>query len=210
MTKFTYYIYSILLLSFFLSACVQKNKLVKIEKEKVITQLSDKTKKVRDYVMKDAIIAHRGSTYWTPEETEPAYRWARNIGADYLEMDIQITKDKQLVAFHDDQLVRTTNVSELFPDRANAEISDFTLKELRSLDVGSWFNTLNPDRARPSYKGLRILTLKDIIMIAEGNRIMRKNGEPVKEIIDGGWTGHYLHENDRDDNGHRPGIYIET
>ena len=37
----------------------------------------------------DAIIAHRGSTFWAPEETEAAFRWARNMGADYLEIDIQ-------------------------------------------------------------------------------------------------------------------------
>ncbi len=40
--------------------------------------LSEKAKKVRDYIKKDIVIAHRGSTYWTPEETEPAFWWERN------------------------------------------------------------------------------------------------------------------------------------
>ena len=49
--------------------------------------------KVQDYVPEYAVVAHRGSTFWTPEETEAAYRWAREIGADYLECDMQVSKD---------------------------------------------------------------------------------------------------------------------
>ena len=47
--------------------------------------LNDDLAKVRDYVPLYAVIAHRGSTYWTPEETEASWRWARDMGADYLE-----------------------------------------------------------------------------------------------------------------------------
>ena len=76
------------------------------------TTISDQSKKIKDYMKTDIVIAHRGSTYWTPEETEPAFLWARNIGADYLEFDVQLTKDNHLIAFHDNDLSRTTNVSE--------------------------------------------------------------------------------------------------
>lgn len=62
-----------------------------------------------------AIIAHRGTTYWAPEETEAAYRWARNMGADYLEADLQLTKDGVLLTLHDDQLTRTTNIAQIYP-----------------------------------------------------------------------------------------------
>ncbi|MCK5781607.1 MAG: hypothetical protein KAH10_03405, partial [Flavobacteriales bacterium] len=55
--------------------------------------LSADALEVRDLVKKDIVIAHRGSTYWAPETSEAAYRWARNIGADYLELDLQMTKD---------------------------------------------------------------------------------------------------------------------
>ena len=165
---------------------------------------------VRDYLKKDMVIAHRGTTYWAPEETEAAFLWARNIGADYLEFDVQLTKDTILIAFHDSNLSRTTNVSELFPERIESEINEFTLKELRSLDAGSWFNKKNPERAKESFIGLNILTLKETIMIAEGNRILKKDGKPVKELIDGIWNGNYLFEKDPNDNGNRPGIYVET
>lgn len=50
---------------------------------------------------RNIVIAHRGTTCWAPEETEVAMRWARNVGADCLELDLQRTKDRYLVALHD-------------------------------------------------------------------------------------------------------------
>ena len=70
--------------------------------------------KVRDYVPEYAVVAHRGSTFWAPEETEAAYRWAREIGADYLECDMQVSKDGVVLALHDDNLKRTTNIENVF------------------------------------------------------------------------------------------------
>lgn len=115
-----------------------------------------------------AVIAHRGASFDAPEETIPAYTLARELGADYLEMDIQRTQDGVLIAFHDDTLERTTNVAAVFPKRAADPISTFTLAELKQLDAGSWFNKAYPDRARSSYAGLQILTLDEVIDIAEG------------------------------------------
>ncbi len=172
--------------------------------------ISERAKKVRDYVKKNIVIAHRGSTYWTPQETEPAFLWARNIGADYLECDVQLTKDKHLIVFHDNVLSRTTNILEVFPERIKSEINAFTLKELRQLDAGSSFNLINPERARASYKGLKIMTLKDVVMIAEGFRIKKENEKPLKELVEGAWYGKYVYEKDPNDNGNRPGIYLET
>ena len=196
----------------FIGCNQQKNKESLIQDIKVETSktISESSKKVRDYIKNDIVIAHRGSTYWAPEETEPAFLWARNIGADYLELDVQLTKDSILIAFHDNDLSRTTNVSEVFPERIKSEINQFTLKELRSLDVGTWFNIINPDRAKESFIDLKIMTLKDVVMIAEGFRIKKENGKPVKELIDGTWKGTYVYETDPNDNGNRTGIYIET
>lgn len=116
------------------------------------------------------IVAHRGASYWAPEETRPAYRLARALGADYLELDVQRTKDGVLVAFHDTSLVRTTNAAKLFPGREDKGIGDFTWAELKRLDVGSWFNQKHPKRARSHYKGQRILTLHEVISIAESGQ----------------------------------------
>jgi glycerophosphoryl diester phosphodiesterase len=68
-------------------------------------------------VPRPAIIAHRGASYHAPEETAPAYLIAREMGVDYLELDLQRTKDGVLIAVHDDDLRRTTNIAEVFPGR---------------------------------------------------------------------------------------------
>ncbi|HDS1734061.1 glycerophosphodiester phosphodiesterase family protein [Pseudomonas sp. BP8] len=116
-----------------------------------------------------AVIAHRGASHDAPESTRPAYLLARELGADYLELDLQRTRDGVLVVVHDDVLARTSNVAERFPERAGSPVSAFTLAELKSLDAGSWFNRAYPERARASFKGLPILTLDEVIDIAEGN-----------------------------------------
>src|SRR5215216_189712 len=55
-----------------------------------------------------AIIAHRGASYLAPEGTRPAYLMARELGVDYLESDVQRTRDGVLIALHDDTLSRTS------------------------------------------------------------------------------------------------------
>ncbi len=119
-------------------------------------------------VPRPAVIAHRGASYLAPEETRPAYLLAREMGADYLELDLQRTKDGVLIAMHDNDLRRTTNVAEVFPGREMDTVDKFTFSELQRLDAGSWFNTTFPDRARASFSDLRILRLEDVMNIAEG------------------------------------------
>ena len=130
-----------------------------------------------------AVMAHRGSTYWAPEETESAWRWAREMGADYLESDLQCTKDGVILANHDDNLTRTSNIEEVFGsavphsrrdfylsfgfteadvdaqleiDRASFKpyyASSYYYAELLMLDSGAWFNEACPERARPAFEG---------------------------------------------------------
>ncbi|KXO15914.1 glycerophosphodiester phosphodiesterase family protein, partial [Prevotella bivia] len=78
--------------------------------------LNSELAKVRDYVPLYAVVAHRGSTFWTPEETESAWRWAREMGADYLESDLQCTKDGVILANHDENLKRTTNIEDVYSE----------------------------------------------------------------------------------------------
>ena len=115
-----------------------------------------------------AVIAHRGASVLAPESTTPAYIAARDLGAHYLEADLQRTKDGVIVAFHDETLERTTNAAQVFPGRETEPIGSFTYAELQQLDAGSWFNDAHPGQARASYTGLKILTLEEIIDIAEG------------------------------------------
>jgi len=82
------------------------------------------------------VIAHRGASGYLPEHTLAGYELAIRMGADYIEPDLQITKDGALVAIHDDTLNRTTNVATLFAQRNGGyKVADFTLAEIRSLTV---------------------------------------------------------------------------
>ncbi len=99
--------------------------------------------------MTKVAIAHRGASAYAPEHTLAAYRLAIEQKADYVEQDLAVTKDGVLICLHDDSLERTTNVAEVFPDRASLDpvtgqrqwlAVDFTLAEIKRLDAGSWFD----------------------------------------------------------------------
>ncbi|TVR66755.1 MAG: glycerophosphodiester phosphodiesterase [Spirochaetaceae bacterium] len=107
-----------------------------------------------------AVIAHRGASIVAPESTRRAYEIARDLGADYLEADLRQTADGRIVVIHDDTPARTSNVADLFPDRADHQIGTFMLAELRRLDFGSWHG--------PEFSHQEILTLEDLIAIARG------------------------------------------
>lgn len=114
-----------------------------------------------------AVVAHRGASDLAPESTLPAYLLAREMGADYLEADMRLTKDGVIILFHDDTPERTTNAAQLFPGREKDPVESFSYDELMQLDAGGWFNEAHPDKARPSFVGLRIMTLDDLLDVAE-------------------------------------------
>jgi glycerophosphoryl diester phosphodiesterase len=95
------------------------------------------------------LVAHRGASAYAPEHTLASYRLALQQKADYVEQDLAVTKDLVLICLHDESLERTTNVEELFPNRAVVDPAtgkkqwlavDFTLAEIKQLDAGSWFD----------------------------------------------------------------------
>jgi len=150
-----------------------------------VKELSQEQLEIQAYVKARPIIAHRGTTDYAPENTAAAYRFARQVGSDYLLVDLQMSKDGVLVGFRND-LNNHANISELFPGYENAGVNHYTLEELKSMDVGSSFVSTTYDR--PGFEGLQILTLEEIINICEGKL---PDGSP-----------------DPADNGNRPGIYI--
>lgn len=112
------------------------------------------------------VAAHRGASYYAPENTLPAFIIAAGLGADYIECDVQRTRDGRLVIFHDKTPGRTTDVSKVFPEREKDPLGSFTYSELLKLDAGSWFNVKNPDRARKSFEGTKICTFDEYINVA--------------------------------------------
>ena len=85
------------------------------------------------------VIAHRGASAYAPENTMAAFRKAVALGAHMFELDVHISKDEQVVVFHDDTLAKCTNVEDVFPERKPYYVSDFTYEEMKKLDAGSWF-----------------------------------------------------------------------
>lgn len=117
--------------------------------------------------LKKLLIAHRGASAYAPEHTIAAYELAIKQGADFVEQDLQITKDGILVCMHDLTLDRTTNVEEVFPDRSVEvkgkkvwPVAEFTLEEIKKLDAGSWFD--------PKFKGKRVPTFQEAIDAIRG------------------------------------------
>ena len=116
-------------------------------------------------------IAHRGASAYAPEHTLAAYRLAIEMGADYVEQDLQLTSDGVLICMHDTTLNRTTDVEEVFPDRSREveirgepravwRVSDFTLDEIKTLDAGVWFSD--------EFAGTRVPTFQEAIDLVQG------------------------------------------
>ncbi len=117
------------------------------------------------------LVAHRGASAYAPEHTLEAYLLAIEQGADFIEPDLQATKDGALICLHDLTLERTTDAADVFPERGRLErsadgvlsrwhASDFTLSEIRALDAGSWFGA--------GFRGARVPTLAEAIEVASG------------------------------------------
>ncbi|WP_391118933.1 glycerophosphodiester phosphodiesterase family protein [Psychrobacillus sp. L3] len=100
------------------------------------------------------IIAHRGASAYAPENTIPAYEIAQQADADYIEIDLQMTKDGVLVAMHDEKVDRTTD--------GVGFVIEYTLEELKQLNAGKWYNSANPGLANKEFEDLKVPTLQEI------------------------------------------------
>jgi len=153
------------------------------------------------------VLAHRGASGYMPEHTLAGYELAVKLGADYIEPDLQMSKDGVLVAMHDDTLTRTTDAQTLFPGRASYAVSEFTLAELKTMTVkpvgtaGTTYPGFTPTSPEP----FRIPTFQQVIdtarslSISSGREVgiypEAKQADPVMEdkilatLIANGYTG---------------------
>lgn len=114
--------------------------------------------------------AHRGSLTEAPENTIPAFQRAINHGARAIELDVQLTKDKQLIVCHDHKLTR-------FNKETQGLIKDFTLKEIKQIDVGSSF--------AEEFKGLTLPILEEVLAICPKELIINIEIKNIPIIYDG-------------------------
>lgn len=133
----------------------------------------------RPFLQHDAplFFAHRGGSWLRPENTMPAFEHGMSFGADALELDIQLTRDGELVVIHDPTLDRTTSGS--------GPIATYTLDDLRRIDAGYRFT--NDGGATFPYRGqgITIPTLREIFERFPDTRINidLKESTPEREEL---------------------------
>lgn len=142
------------------------------------------------------VVAHRGASGYLPEHTLEAKAMAYAMGVDYLEQDVVMTKDDQLLVLHDITLDRTTDVATRFANRARSDghfyVVDFTLEELRTLRVNEGIsNDVNSRRATYAQRfpvdasSFRLNTLEEEIEMIQGmNKSTGRNVGIYPEIKD--------------------------
>ncbi len=105
-------------------------------------------------------IAHRGASGHAPENTMAAFRRAVELGATFIETDLQITRDAQVIAIHDFTLDRTTT--------GKGQVHLLTLEQIRALDAGSWYGGAGEGK----FAGERVPTIGEILDFAKEHDII--------------------------------------
>jgi len=121
------------------------------------------------------VCGHRGASGWAPENTLAAFAKAMEMGCDYSELDVRLSKEGVVVLSHDDSLRRTTSQP--------GAIRDYTLAELQQFDAGSWFGQ--------EFRGEKIPTLQQVMRLVKGKmklnievKITRAEPEIAQKVID--------------------------
>ena len=101
------------------------------------------------------ITAHRGYSSKYPENSLIAFKEAIKLDADWLELDVQQTKDQKLIIMHDYNFLRTTGIDK--------NVWEVTYDEIKDYDIGSFFN--------PDFQNERVPLLEDVIKLAKENNV---------------------------------------
>ncbi|WP_313891396.1 glycerophosphodiester phosphodiesterase [Psychrobacillus sp.] len=100
------------------------------------------------------VLAHRGGSALAPECSPAAFENAAKLGVHGFEIDLRLTKDEEIIVFHDENTDRVTNIS--------GRVADFTLNELKEADLGYHFQNLNGEFSFRD-RGEQIMTLGELI-----------------------------------------------
>jgi glycerophosphoryl diester phosphodiesterase len=116
-------------------------------------QVFKNKQKEGDKLPERGLCAHRGAMNTHPENTIVAFEAAVKAGAQMVELDVWLTKDRKMVIMHDETVNRTTNGS--------GKISDLTLAEIKKMDAGSWKST--------KFKGGKVPTFEEALNVLPRN-----------------------------------------
>lgn len=127
---------------------------------------------LEDFFISTTVTAHRGGAKFAPENTMYAVRYSIESGAEYIEIDVQLTADKEVVLLHDENLKRTTGY--------NGYLYNMKYEDVAKLDAGSYFDG--------SYSDAYIPTLKEVLEECKGkinlNIELKKSGKTDNELVD--------------------------
>ena len=108
-----------------------------------------------EYMRKIEVTAHRGASIMYPENTMRSFVGAKELGADWIELDVQQTKDNNIIVLHDTNFKRTAGV--------NLNTWEASLDDINNLDVGSFKGQ--------EFKGEKVPLLQDVIVWAKDNNM---------------------------------------
>ncbi|MGK0553799.1 glycerophosphodiester phosphodiesterase [Macrococcus capreoli] len=104
---------------------------------------------------KNVVIAHRGASAYAPEHSFASYDLSHfDMHADYIELDVQMTLDGEIIVMHDETIERT--------GLSHGVIKEMTLKEIKEIRIGQWFNDKFPELAHDYYAEQSVPTLKEV------------------------------------------------
>lgn len=109
------------------------------------------------------VLAHRGGRGLWPENTLYAFRHARDLGVDVLDMDVHYLRDGHFAVIHDDVLQHTTN--------GNGNVIDFSLADLQKLDAGYRWTADNGNSFPYRGQGIKIPSLEEVFKAFPGYRM---------------------------------------
>lgn len=112
-------------------------------------------------MQKTKIIAHRGASNETPENTLAAIKTAIDLNVDCIEIDVHLSKDHVPVVIHDETVERTTS------SKKKQLISQMTLKEIKAFDAGSWYHSAFKNESIPTLKEILELDFKNSSLMIE-------------------------------------------
>lgn len=118
--------------------------------------------------MAQEIIAHRGASFQAPENTLASVKLGYALGADAVEVDVHLSKDKRIMVIHDGSTKRTAGGE-------SYSIKDTRADELRKLDVGSWKGE--------QYKGEKIPYLEEVLAVVPEQRTLFIEVKSGPEIL---------------------------
>ncbi|KAM6426857.1 glycerophosphoinositol inositolphosphodiesterase GDPD2 isoform 1-T1 [Liasis olivaceus] len=128
---------------------------------------------------KPALFGHRGAPMLAPENTMMSFQKAINCGVSVLETDVLVSADGIPFLMHDEKLLRTTNIQEVFPTQAQSNANTFNWTQLQQLDAGSWFLQKHPfptawslsEEEVAQARTQHILSLKELLGEAKRHKV---------------------------------------